>query len=182
MKKILCLFSTLLMITTSLLSPLAQASELSAALNKCRQQHNSVKRLLCYDEINLQLTTHSAATPAPADHTARQSATSLAQQTAVNRSTVVAGTIEADEDFGLEHKKIAEKRVDQLYVTVSNISYSPHKELIVEFDNGQIWRQSDNGYYKIAVGEQHYIKRGMFNSFRLGNDDNNRTVKVRRVD
>ena len=182
MKKSLSLFSSLLVVTASVISPLLQAGELSDALNECRQQQNALKRLVCYDEISLQSASQPVATTVPVDNVIEDSAASTAQPATVSRAAPVAKSTEADKNFGLEHKQTADNKADQLYFTVSAISYSPRKELIVEFDNGQIWRQSGTDYYKIAVGEKHYVKRGLFNSFRLGNDDDNRTVKVRRVD
>lgn len=182
MKKSLPLFSSLLVVTASALSPLLEASELSDALIECRQQQNALKRLVCYDEISLPSTIQPVASTPPAGNDLQNSEASKAPQATVHSTMPITEDAEVGKNFGLEHKQIAANQADQLYLTVSAISYSPRKELIVEFDNGQIWRQSGNDYYKIAVGETHYIKRGLFNSFSLGNDENNRTVKVRRVD
>ncbi|WP_019676911.1 hypothetical protein [Arsukibacterium perlucidum] len=177
MNKPLCLATMLLLTTSSLHSQLAHADQVNAALTECRQQQNALKRLVCYDEIkvdtavtstNSAVQTHSQAPVRPA--------------AASSRPTPAVTAAPAQNDFGLEHKKAADKETDQLYLTVSSISYSPRKELIVGFDNGQTWRQTGRGNYQIAVGERHYIKRGMLNSFSLGNDDNNRTIKVRRVE
>tara|TARA_R110002126_G_scaffold43555_13_gene124896 strand:- start:2908 stop:3396 length:489 start_codon:yes stop_codon:yes gene_type:complete len=161
MKK-LCLI-TFVLAASSLLSFTLHAQSHSEALTECRLQQNALKRLVCYDEIKLNQTEQAAqATPT-------QPATSSAEPTAANS------------DFGLEHKKVAEQQKEQLALTVSSISYSPRKELIIEFDNGQTWRQTGSQYYKIELGEHHHIKRGMLGSFILGNDENNRTIKVRRV-
>ena len=176
MKKSLSITGLLVVAVVSLFSPQASADALADALTECRQQQNALKRLVCYDEISLT----NATTP-PAKAAAASSTVKAHVQPAPAATMPATKTPVADENFGLEHKKTTEKQADQLYLTVSSISYSPRKELIVEFDNGQIWRQSGSGYYKIAVGERHYIKRGMFNSFSLGHDDTNRTIKVRRV-
>ncbi|MDX3772672.1 hypothetical protein QE250_00920 [Chromatiaceae bacterium AAb-1] len=149
----------------------AQAS-LEQALQQCRTEQNALKRLVCYDEINAGSTVTAVpapATPAP-----------VASVTPAPVTTPAPATSAAD-DFGIEHRKrAAEETPDTLYGTVKSVQYSPRKELIVEFDNGQRWRQTGTDYYKIAVGEQHYLKRGALNSFFLGNDSNNRTIRVRR--
>ncbi|MDX1678985.1 hypothetical protein [Arsukibacterium sp.] len=177
MKKSLCLITTLAGISGPLLSLPVQASTLADAVAECRQQQNALKRLVCYDEIELSAKT------LPATNNAVQAHSQAPVRPApVSNDPATARAAPTDPDFGLEHKKPVEKEADQLYLTVSKISYSPRKELIVEFDNGQIWRQNDSSYYAIEVGEQHYIKRGLFNSFILGNDDNNRTIKVRRIE
>jgi hypothetical protein len=177
MKNSLCLLTTLLVSSASL--PL-QASTLADAVAECRQQQNALKRLVCYDDIKL------TATPATVSSAASDAVQAHSQAPArpapVSNNPATAKAAPTTNDFGLEHKKPAEKNADEMYMTVTKISYSPRKELIVEFDNGQVWRQNDSSYYDINVGEQHFIKRGMLNSFTLGNDANNRTIKVRRVE
>lgn len=135
------------------------------ALELCRAEQNALKRLLCYDAINNATGTATAKTTAPA--------------TTVQPQTPVAVNNQPDDSFGLEHKQ-KQQDADVIYVTVKSLSYSAHDELQVEFSNGQQWRQQGNDYYPIAVGEQHRIKRGIFNSFTLANDKNNRSIKIRR--
>ncbi|MDX1539354.1 hypothetical protein [Arsukibacterium sp.] len=177
MKKSLCLLTTLLVSSGSLLSLPLQASTLAEALAECRQQQNALKRLVCYDEIELTATASTASSDAVQAHSQAP-----VRPAPVSNNPATAKAAPTTSDFGLEHKKPADKNADEMYMTVAKVSYSPRKELIVEFENGQVWRQNDSSYYDINVGERHYIKRGIFNSFTLGNDDNNRTIKVRRVE
>lgn len=187
MKKQLCLISTLV-VAGNLLSPAVFANPLADALAECRQQQNALKRLVCYDEINPGLTAAATdlnlATSNTVSNKVVQAHGQAPERPMPTRKpeNAAAKAAPAKSDFGLEHKQTADKQADQLYLTVKSISYSPRKELIVEFDNGQIWRQNDSSYYDIKVGERHFIKRGMLSSFSLGNDDNNRTIKVRRVE
>lgn len=152
------------------------AIPLNQALELCRAEQNALRRLTCYDAIsavtagnatttNTTKPTTVAATPAPA---------------AIVPATNTTAQKQPEEDFGIEHRKINEDAPSQIYLSVKEVRYSPRKELIVEFDNGQIWRQNGTEHYKIAAGEQHYIKRGVLNSFFLGSDSNNRTIRVRR--
>lgn len=162
MNKILLCSASLMAL---LLSPalLAQTS-LSSAIEQCRTEQNALKRLVCYDEIKAP-NAPVAATPAASGRSAEAKATRPA----------------ANNDFGLEHKK-TDDTADKVSAIVSKISYSPRKEMIIEFDNGQVWRQTASGTYPIKVGERHFIKRGMLGAFYLGNDNNNRTLKVKRED
>lgn len=173
MKKSLCHTSMLVLAAISLHIPLANAAAVAESLAECRQQQNALKRLVCYDAISIA----TAAVPVES-----AAASQAVAETRPAGSKAAAATTAAATDFGLEHKKAAVEQTDQMYLTVSSISYSPRKELIVVFDDGQIWRQTGSGVYTINVGERHYIKRGMLNSFLLGNDENNRTIKVRRVE
>lgn len=132
------------------------------AIELCRAEQNALRRLNCYDSINTQ----------------------TAQQQTSAGTTITADAPKAasiEEEFGKEHRNvISENSPDQVYMTVKKVSYDPYKSLIVEFDNGQVWQQLGTEYYSIKVGEQHYVKRGVLGSFFLGNDDNNRTIRVKR--
>lgn len=156
--KILLSASTLLILLCS--SPLLHAqSTLTSQLEQCRTEQNALKRLVCYDEIN----TRTAGSPAP--------------QTAERTHAV---TNPPADNFGKEHRQVAADPVDQLYATVSDISFSPRKELIITLDNGQIWRQNGSGQFPLQTGERIYIKRGLLGAFYLGKDGRNRTLKVVR--
>ena len=156
MKYVLALIATL-----AALPAVAEQPALQQALELCRAEQNALRRLTCYDAID-HTNTKTTATSLPAQ----------AQQ---------ANGKPAETDFGLEHKQRHDTN-EQLNLIVKSLTYSPRKELIIEFDNGQRWRQIGTEYYSIKVGEQHHIKRGVLNSFLLSNDDNNRTIRVRRID
>ena len=139
------------------------------ALELCRAEQNALRRLTCYDNIQAE----------PGQANTRPAQTLPAQAAPQAKAATSAKPVEA---FGMEHKQNIDNSIDELTVTVKSISYSPHKELIVEFDNGQRWRQIGSEYYSIKEGQQHRIKRGALSSFFLANDNNNRTVRVRRID
>ncbi|NRQ43732.1 hypothetical protein HRH59_14355 [Rheinheimera sp. YQF-2] len=162
-----CVVITALPLNAGAAIPLEQALEL------CRAEQNALHRLTCYDAITATeaaVPTASSAKPAAPDTPA----------TAAHVAAVADAPTTAEADFGIEHRKTVEGAAEQIYLLVKSVQYSPRKELIVEFDNGQVWRQNGTDYYKIAAGEQHYVKRGVLNSFFLGNDNNNRTIRVRR--
>ncbi len=141
--------------------PLAAASiPPEQALELCRAEQNALRRLTCYDAI---ATDGSTVQSRPADTTPTQATL----------------TEPAPQQFGLEHRP-QEDMAEQLNVVVKSLQYSPRKELIVEFTNGQIWQQIGSEYYHIAEGEAHVIRRGVLSSFLLGNDKNNRTIRVKR--
>lgn len=148
---------------TLLLSAGLQAqTSLATAIEQCRTEQNALKRLVCYDEITAP-NTPVAATP-------------VVSSTNTEVKTPQPTT---NKDFGLEHKKTVET-AETITAIVSKITFSPRKDLIIEFDNGQVWRQTDSGSYPIKVGERHFVKRGVFGAFYLGNENNNRTLKVKR--
>ena len=147
------------------------------AIELCRAEQNALRRLNCYDAITAD-TTVGAAAPV-----ARATQSAAPQQPIVSQpqpTTQAAPAVSAENSFGLEHKKSSEQTTDKIYVTAKTVSENKQRELVVEFTNGQIWRQRGNDYYQIKAGEKHYIKRGVLGSFFLGNDDNNRTIRVKR--
>lgn len=146
------------------------------ALELCRAEQNALRRLNCYDAISADTT----ASPVPVAPPTQQTAVS---QQALNQHQVLTQQEPADtaeSRFGLEHKESKSDTADKLYVTVKKVSENNLKKLVLEFTNGQVWRQTDSGLYQVKNGEKHYIKRGMLDSFFLGNDDNNRTIRVKR--
>lgn len=180
----LCLCSFL--ITT----PVWAASPLQQLLIDCKKEQDSIKRLACFDSIATETATLAEVVQQPAE-IIKPTAT-LITDTTQSESIPEETTREAEiavvtakeelrsENFGLEHRQSATEQADVLYVTVAAVSYTARKELIVEFDNGQRWRQLGSDTYFINTGEQHYLKRGTLNSFFLGKDGSNRTIRVRR--
>lgn len=170
MKNLLSIYSTLLVL---ILSPAAFAQNtLTSAIEKCRTEQNALKRLVCYDEIP-STTTAPVIAPQTTQPVTSSSAQITEDTTAVNRPA-------STSEFGREHKQVANEAVDTIHATVSELSYSPRKEMIITFDNGQIWRQAESGSFQISVGQEYYIKRGMLGAFYLGKEGSNRTLKVRR--
>lgn len=143
---------------------------LTQALELCRAEQNALRRLTCYDNIQ-----HT-----PAQQTVTDTQAQPVQQVKPAAEAEVAVKAKPADTFGMEHKQSSNDTAEQLTVTVKSVRYSPHKQLIVEFDNGQRWRQIGSDYYSIKEGQQHRIKRGAFNSFFLANDNNNRTIRIRR--
>ena len=52
----------------------------------------------------------------------------------------------------------------------------------IEFDNGSTWKQVGTDDYRIEVGEQYSVRRNSFNSYMLSNSENNRKIRISRVD
>ena len=149
--------------------PVKAAVSSDAALERCRAEQNALRRLACYDGINVANSTVATETT--------KSTEALAQAEAALGPMPVTPP---QQNFGLEHKQVNDDSEQELTVIVQSVSYSPRKELIIDFTNGQRWRQVGSGRYNIDNGEEHLIKRGILNSFFLANKQNNRTIKIKR--
>ncbi|MDP4945643.1 hypothetical protein [Alishewanella sp. SMS8] len=165
-----------LLTTSSLLlcfSPFSMAqSPLANALEQCRTLTQTAQRLACYDAINTSTNTLSTSAPTLAPAEVVQTKPEVAAE--VDLKTI-------ESQFGHERKQAVDN-IEQITSIVRKVSYSLRKEVIVEFENDQVWRQTHSAFYPISVGEAHHIKRGAVGSFYLANDKNNRTLKVRRID
>lgn len=161
------LLSCAALIAYLLSSPVLAQSNMASAIEQCRTEQNALKRLVCYDEIKTQ-----AGLPNAAASTTRAAPPTAPAATASSSAS----------DFGKEHKRDTSHNADVIYVVVKSVRFGPRKEIIIALDNGQVWRQSGSGTYPIAEGERHFIKRGMLGAFYLGNDSNNRTLKISRED
>ena len=152
----------------------APAADIPAeqAIEVCRTEQNALRRLTCYDSIMLNT---------PSSHTPAATQAAVPSKPTTNNAPVASAKQATPESqFGLEHKKSTEQAPDKVYMTVASVTETKQRELIVEFTNGQRWRQNGSGYYHINAGEQHFIKRGVLGSFFLGNDENNRNIRVKR--
>ena len=86
-----------------------------------------------------------------------------------------------NEDFGLEHKEVAKVNDDQISASVKSVKKAPYGELIIELDNGQQWRQVGSDSLRLKKQDVVVIERGVFNSFLLKVEGQNRSIRVKRT-
>ena len=172
-----------LLLSFTLLSPLLMAqTPLALALESCRAEQNSSKRLLCYDQISLGSSEKvvSAVAPKPTAIVKQEAIPTTENSNETTSKSRAATITTSSSEFGLENRRELSELPDRISVVVTKISFNLYKKLIIEFDNGQIWQQTDSTTYPIKVGEQHFIRRGALGAFYLGNEKSNRRIKVRR--
>lgn len=165
--------TALLLLIGLALSPVVLAqSNLAGKLENCRLEQNALKRLVCYDEIELNIN-KGPASPAAAAAVAATANNSAKAEAKIERPT-------ASSNFGIEHRQAITEASDEQTAVVAGIRLSPRREMIIELDNGQIWRQNGSEAFDLKAGEQISIKRGMFGAFYLSKAGLNRTIKVTR--
>ncbi|GKW53780.1 hypothetical protein NCCP2140_28330 [Pseudoalteromonas sp. NCCP-2140] len=177
MKKQLIPLVALLTITGT-----AQANEVNLqALQACTFVENDFNRLLCYDNV---MAGKSLSKPAikkqieqPVASSAAATAAPVAAASATNEQIVKT----KNEDFGLEHKEVAKVNDDQISASVKSVRKAPYGELIIELENGQQWRQVGSDRLKLKVDDTVIIERGIFNSFLLKIEGQNRMIRVKRT-
>jgi hypothetical protein len=149
----------------------ATGKELISELQKCQDQENALKRLVCFDEATKDLSqSDRAIVPTIQAHSKPSSPQKPA---VVNDNTPT--------QFGLEHKADTDALPDTIFAAVTTLKKNTYKKYTISLDNGQVWTQSDNERLRLSVGENVYIKRGMLGAFYMSKEGVNQRIRVKRV-
>lgn len=161
-----------------------QANEVNLqALQACTFIENDANRLLCYDNTMAGKSLSrkdqaGTAVDAPANNSTTKAAVATG---AASVAVTQAPTKTKNEDFGLEHKEVAKDNDDEIKATVKSVDEAPYGELIITLENGQQWRQIGSDSMRISSNDDIVISRGMFNSFLLRKEGQNRSIRVKRT-
>lgn len=181
MKKIICGLISLVCI----FSTQVQAGSLQASLKTCAQQNDSLKRLVCYDELaqSVALVHTEASKVVPTINKKTDTMASTSQQvTAVPAVDSAATPEKAEKTFGAERVYAKKEQVEEVRFTVQSVTKNARGKLKITFENGQVWQQKDSGAFtKFSPGEIAVIKRGVFDSFYMKKENSNRTIRVKRI-
>ena len=159
MKKQLIPFVALLTIAGT-----AQADEVNLqALQACTFVENDFNRLLCYDNVMAGRSLSKPATKKQIEQPVTSSAAPVAAAAATS-------------------EEVAKKNDDEITAVVKSVRKAPYGELIIELENGQQWRQVGSDRMKLEVSDKVIIERGVFNSFLLRIEGQNRSIRVKRTD
>ncbi|WOT04825.1 hypothetical protein [Shewanella youngdeokensis] len=154
--------SLLLLTTVSMLLPAIANASIETKLTQCAAVSDKLERLICYDKL-------SATLSKPGKHHAAPKASAAA---------TTPDARDADE-FGKIKK---DKNPDQsIKLTVSKVSKDPYGALKIEFDNGQIWKQTDSRSFKLKAKQEVFIKKAALGSYMLGTENRNTTIRVKRL-
>ena len=158
----------------------AHAETVADAMEKCRNTDNSLKRLICYDNIAKSLNQYDGASAQVSQLQAYRSeaATQPRPQVEANRQPEAS---EPKNDFGLEHRRDLSAEASEVSLTIASFKDSLRGKKIITFSDGSVWQQSDSAYLKIEEGQQVTIERGLLGSFYLSVEGVNKRMKVKRV-
>lgn len=93
----------------------------------------------------------------------------------------VATSAAKTDDFGLEHKEAHEEKDTQVKAVVTSVEKAAYGELIITLDNNQQWRQIGSDSMRLKETDTVTISRGVFNSFLLRKEGQNRSIRVKRT-
>lgn len=72
--------------------------------------------------------------------------------------------------------------LEQIVSGVTRVAEGPYGKLVIELDNGQVWRQLDSARLPLDTGESVQIRKAGLGSFLLEKATGSRTIRVRRID
>lgn len=148
----------------------AQSDINTQALKACSFIENDFNRLLCYDNT---MAGKSLTKP-----TVTQKLTAPSTST----STPAVAVVDAPkDDFGLEHKQDKKNKESEIKATITSVEKALYGELIITLNNNQKWRQIGSDSIRLKESDSVTITRGVFNSFLLSKDGQNRSIRVKRT-
>jgi hypothetical protein len=185
-------------------SPISTANPLLDELAMCAKNTDSLQRLVCFDKLakdtkskppkqaqvtlkdSIVETVDSTVQVAPEVQpekvlavSERPTTPSVANPQSV---VVIANSVKQQQaSFGKESLKRSEDIIKQLRVKVIKIQKAPYGELIINFENGQVWRQTDSTRFRLSKDEMVIIERGVLGSFFIGKEDTNKRIRAKRV-
>ena len=156
LKKTGILITIVLLCSTS-----SYAETLGNKLEQCIKIQNDTSRLSCFDKLSV-----------------------TSKDTVVKKELVTQAQKESI--FGgdkIEKKKRQESgyNLEKVIYTVSKIKKSITKQITIYFDNGQVWKQSDNSRFRLEKEDKVEISSGMLGSFLLKKINTSRAIRVKRI-
>ena len=90
--------------------------------------------------------------------------------------------VESDDSFGAESLSDSRpKTEDSIETSIASLTEDSRGYATFTLDNGQVWRQTESARLIFKEGETITIKKGVFKSFYLSKPNNNRSVRVKRI-
>jgi hypothetical protein len=149
------------------------AQTLSESMIDCSQESDSLKRLLCFD----QLVESIVQSESP------QIITEIIPVEATDSPMPVIQS-ETDEpqireNFGLPERPL--DTPDKIYGTVAKVKKNTFGKHTITFADGQVWKQTDSSRLRLKVGDQIFVEKGALGSHFLGKENTNTRMRVKRV-
>jgi hypothetical protein len=185
-------------------SPVSIANSLLDELAMCAKNTDSLQRLVCYDKLandtkskppkqpqvslkdSILERVDSTVQVAPKVQPDKVLAVSERPNTPAfvepRPAGVIANSVKQQQaSFGKEDVKRPEGIIKQLKAKVSKIQKAPYGELIITFENAQVWRQTDSIRFRLSADEMVIIERGALGSFFIGKENSNQRIRAKRV-
>jgi len=166
----------------------ANAESLTNALEKCSREENTLKRLVCYDQLSQQARGYQDSQLPTANRPTSSnlySAPAIAGQAPETLPLAAAqqGTVKtAEDDFGLPPLQLVEReQINSLVATVTQKDKTLRGKLILTLDNGHVWAQTDTESFLLKVGDKVQIEKGLMGGHFLNVVASKKRIRVKRT-
>jgi hypothetical protein len=168
----------IILITILAFSSVSYAETLSTKLQNCAKIQNSLSRLSCFDDLSIAYKNNK--------DLAVNISTVNTPLKSTNPISTVKTQAEKESDFGgekIKKKQLLESgnTLEAVIYTILNIRKNAYKELTITFDNGQVWKQTDNRRLRLRVGDEVEISTAMLGTFLLKKVNAKKTIRVKRL-
>lgn len=158
------------------------AKDIASALESCSKEQNSLKRLVCFDQIAKNMRQYDGLEQRVAsvrtEGVARVPANS--DVSTVNNNNNESSDVDS---FGLptpsmESVKMVDGKLMAVLQSVTKLAFDRHR---FELANGQIWEQTDSKGPVPKQGDNIIVEKGVLGAFFLKKADSNRRFRVKRI-
>lgn len=154
----------------------------AADAEDCAKISAAQERLACFDRVfGAEGETESVAPAATATSDNPASAAVPASAGAAAGVAAVEPSAAPEADFGRKKTK-ADLEGEALVSGIAAIGRDAYDRLIIELDNGQVWRQVEYKRFPVEAGQAAEIRHGAFGSYKLYIKGKKRWTRVRRVE
>ena len=165
-----CFLSLMLLIPTS------NASTLKDSILVCSTIKLNTDRLNCFDLISKRFNTK---------HTVKKSKEfSNTQNNITKQLTPIKKKENIVNEFGSSHLKTNKSKTnDTISLTLIKSTKTARKELVFFFENGQVWQQKGNEYFRVKPGDTLKLTKGSLGVIYMKKDSKNskRKIRVKRI-
>lgn len=203
-KRFVYLWGAVTILSLGFYSNIIKAQSTDAAA--CRLIQDNIKRLACFDMLSLEQTSNDKAQIAPQTpvtvkaETTREiddidkraqalmtKSTEYENPFSGNKPRISANTsrsaAKADDSFGSEFLSNDEQdEIDEIQTRIISVSKDAKGYATITLSNNQIWRQTETSRFSIKENDFISIEKGVFGAYYLSKSDNNRQLRVQRIE
>jgi len=160
-------------------SNVAFAESLAQAMEKCSQVDNSLKRLVCYDQLNQKANGYEdSQLPTQVYHRPQNQGNVVYEQAPQAAPQQYGNPVD---NFGKPILQTIERNeVESLTAQVASVKKSRRGKLIITLDNGQVWQQTDSKSILMQAGKTVVLEKGLLGAYFLKEASSTSRIRVER--
>ncbi len=143
----------------------------------CRGIESAEQRLACYDSTIDAL--YAVESRKPADVSPNEPAVAYSAKVTSESPAGIDAEQEPEDQFGKPEPRV--ELNNAIDATVTAVSRTSHKKLLITLDNQQIWQQLDSLTMRLQVGDEINVRSARLNSYLLRKRSGGRSIRVKRI-